>query len=210
MQYTLRNYTKKTFTRQELLDLQAKGVRFCDPCSASFSDWNFDAQADYYAVSERFMDLFLSLVEGAKKEAAEDSNVQFPAFVPLTEMQLKVVDRFWDDWCNYCGSSTLKDYFAESQERIHNEIIEEMKQEAAKKKAEEARRKAEEEEKDYAIVDVNATFEYDQRKFAFVQVACGKYKIFQVQDGKIGWNRYFDEEFLLQQKVKISSLFKDQ
>lgn len=207
MQYTLRNYTKKTFTQQELLDLQRNGVSFVDTFNEDLAPWNFDADiSTFYAVSESSMDLFLSLVEGAKKEAAEDSTEQFPAFVPLTEMQLKVVGSAYMQWTT---DQEFKDFLKDNQERIHNEIIEEMKREAAEKKAEEARRKAEE-ENDYVIVDVNATFEFNGREFAFVQVGVGKYKIFQVQDGKIGWNRYFDEEFQYHQKVKISSLFKDQ
>lgn len=202
MQYTLRNYTKKTFTQQELLDLQDKGVRFLDYKGISFPDWNFDTiSEDFYAVSESSMELFLSLVEGSKKEAAEDPDKQFPAFVPLTEMQLKVVGSAYMQWNT---NQEFTDFLKHNQERIHNRILEEMKQ-----AAEEARRKAEE-EKDYVIVDVNATFEFNGREFAFVQVGVGKYKIFQVQDEKIGWNRYFDEEFLYHQKVKISSLFKDQ
>lgn len=201
MQYTLRNYTKKTFTQQELLDLQDKGIRFCNSLETSYPDWEFDAkEEDFYAVSESSMELFLSLVEGAKKE---DSDDQFPAFVPLTETQLKVVGSAYMQWNT---NQEFEDYLKHNEERIHNEIIEEMKQEAAEKEAKEARRKAEE-EKDWVVVGEGGTFEHNGTKFVFLQINPGVFKVFDLrQSTGLPGNRYTDEVFTRGQQVKISSI----
>lgn len=207
MQYTLRNYTKKTFTQQELLDLQDKGVEFVDNLQEPHH-WNFNHwSSDFYAVSGNSMQLFLSLVEGSKKEAAETLDDQFPAFVPLTEMQLKVVGSAYMQWNT---NQEFEDYLKHNEERIHNEIIGEMKREVAEKamkEAEEARRKAEEEEKDWVSVGEGVTFEHDGTKFVFLQISPGVFKVFDLrQSTGLPGNRYTDEVFARGQRVKISSI----
>lgn len=99
MDYKLRNYPDRSFTSEELSDLQDNGVRFVGR-SGILDYWSFNAESDdFYAVQETpsnfqmFLDLLgddktsvnCSLYEELKEKLKEAQSV-------LVELDLKVID----------------------------------------------------------------------------------------------------------------------